>query len=271
MSSVKRIGRKVFRSTVGGLVASTRKLRKPALIIGATFLTAGLVSGGFAMGSAGGIGGFFQGVGQTLSQGGQAISGALGFGGAATGGASTVSLAGGSGATSMLSQQAGILQSMGVPSSIASATTGAATAARATGFLGTVGNALRSMGSSTVGQLAIAQGIMGGIQSFAQARETRRQERRHDEGVVWGAQRRGGEGEDFMPDIDVPTFAPPRGAPPTIDQFRAGQPQYAQASPENMAFRRPLIQQPTNVPGMLDFEDEDLFMPMTANQGIMYG
>lgn len=261
MSAVKRAGRKIYRNTVGRIPSS---IRKPLLIVGGTLLTAGLASGGFAaFKAASGPLGVFQATGQTMAAGAQAIAGSLGFGSGVTG--TVFANAGAGGATlgtGALAQTLGLAGPLIGPAAPA----GVATTA-GQGFLGVVGKSLSGLGGSTVGQMMLAQGVMGGIQSFAAGREARRQEKRHDQGTVWGAQRRGGGGENHMGDIELPRFADNTNMPPTVDQWRAAQPQYNQAQEERMAFRRPLIDRPSDVPGMLDPED-DFMLPM---QGIMYG
>jgi hypothetical protein len=129
------------------------------------------------------------------------------------------------------------------------------------------------MTKSTVGQMAIAQGIMGGIQSYAQAKETERQEKRYDSEYVWGTQRRGGDGSnviDFqLPEL--PTSGP--GRPPTPTEWRATQPQYAnveEEQPENLAFQNPLLPRRRTVPGM-NQTDSDLFLPVNTQSPILYG
>ena len=117
--------------------------------------------------------------------------------------------------------------------------------------------------------MAIAQGIMGGIQSYAAARSEEKKYKREGKDTIWGAQRRGGEGVNYMPDIDMPQFTGSPSAPPTPDEFRSRQPQYQQPV-QNLAFQNPLLQQQSNVPGLME-EDEEWFAPMTRPRGIMYG
>jgi hypothetical protein len=82
MSSIKRGVKKVFR----GVKKVVKKIGKPALIIGASFLTAGLVAGGFAAFSGvSTIGGFFGAVGNTIGVGFQATMGSLGLSGGVSG------------------------------------------------------------------------------------------------------------------------------------------------------------------------------------------
>lgn len=82
MSSIKRGVRKVFR----GAKRVVRKIAKPALAVGAIYLTAGLATGAFSAAQIGSsIGGFFKSVGATISNGASAIAGAFGKEGAVGG------------------------------------------------------------------------------------------------------------------------------------------------------------------------------------------
>ena len=292
MSRLKNGIRKVFR----GAKNVVKKVWKPALIVGATLLTGGLAAGGFAAFSgASGIGGFMGAVGSTMAAGAQAIAGSLGIGAGISGAAGsstaafgaaglsgatlgTGALAQGLGLATMTAGQASLANTMlAKPGGILSSAMGAggtAAAASTGGFLGTAMSALKGMAGSNVGQLAIAQGIMGGIQSYAAARETRRQEKRHDSEYVWGAQRRGGDGSNAIDDFqlpEMPTDGP--GRPPTPTEWRASDPQYANVEddePENLAFRNPLIPRRRTVPGM-GGSDSDLFMPVGNQNSILYG
>jgi hypothetical protein len=219
MSAIKRGVKKVFR----GVKKVLKKIPKPILIAGALLLTGGLAAGGFAafgaIGQATTLGGkmsaMFGAVGQTMAAGGQAIAGSLGIGSGITGTGATSAFAGATtkGATlgtGVLAQSLGLsagpagLQALSqVPAgagvlrpefapSFPSAAKAVETAAQTTGF---IGKAMESFnGMSAVGQMAVAQGIFGGMQSLAQSREARRQEKRQDSLGLFGARRRGGEG-----------------------------------------------------------------------------
>lgn len=288
MSKIKKGLKKVFK----GVKKVAKKIWKPVLIAGAVLLTGGLAAGGFAAFSGvSGVGGFMGAVGKTMAIGAKAIAGSLGM---QTG----WTLAGNTAANAAASTMVGTslkAASGTLGGSLVGA--GATSAAATSGIMGTVGAALKGLTGSTVGQLAIAQGIMGGLQSVAQSRETARQEKRYDTEYVWGVQRRGGDGTSVLPDNLLPDLLPQQGPnrPPTPVEWFSGQPQYAsrstdyapseaaraamategkkssdQQSPENMAFRRSLIRDNPNVPG-LD-EDDSWFMPMNVQQpGLLWG
>jgi len=223
MSGIKRGIKKVFR----GVKKVVKKIAKPALIIGATFLTSGLVVGGFdgftslmAAAKDGGaktIGSFFSAVGKTIGAGAQALGGSLGLtqglspemaeamGDKGLAGAGLFS---GSFAQNVLGLEgpqtiSGEISSRNLAGLGGSATSGYKSSAMAGlspysnetfakiasqagrgGFFGTITNAFNNM--SPVGQMMIAQGVMGSISSYAQARELRRQERREDARGVFG-------------------------------------------------------------------------------------
>lgn len=222
MSGIKRGIKKVFR----GVKKVVKKIAKPALIIGATFLTAGLATGGFtgftnlmAAASKGGaktIGSFFSAVGKTIGAGAQAIGGSLGIGSGVSPG-----LAGQMGIAPQTTLFSGTAaQALGFEGPAASVISGPSTQSLASlggsaasgyssasaipglsplsnaafaevtkqaaggGFLGTITNAFNNM--SPIGQMMIGQGIMGGISSYAQGREARRQERREEARGIFG-------------------------------------------------------------------------------------
>lgn len=161
MSFVKKAIKKVFKvvkKVVKKSISFVKRVVKSdwfkiAAIVALSFFTAGLATGGFAMGSAGGLTGFFQGVGATISQGFTTITGALGKAGSALKGMFT-----GAGASSGGTAAA---------SSAASATMGgtaAVDAAVAGGVLGDVGIGAAGIGTSGIASSAgLAAAEVGGL------------------------------------------------------------------------------------------------------------
>ena len=226
MSAIKRGVKKVFR----GVKRVIKKIPKEVWIAGAILLTGGLAAGGFAafgaVGSATGMAAktsaFFGAVGQTMAAGAQAIAGSIGVGSGITGTGMTSAFAGtaGQGATlgtGVLAQGLGLsagpaaaaplaspvttapasrvgemLSGIGIAPQAASSAAAAAAPQATGGFLGKAMGAFKGM--SDIGQMAVVQGIFGGMQSMAEAREMRRQEKRADSLGIFGAQRRGGGG-----------------------------------------------------------------------------
>lgn len=197
MSSIKKAVKKVFRPVKKVL----KKVAKPALIIGASLFTAGIISGGFAAFSSvsgattlgGKINAFMGAVGETIGKGASALTGGL------IGGPSSVS--------QLAEQQVSTLPGAG-----GTVTQG--------GFLSGVTKALGSFVSTDVGKMIVAQGVMNGIQSYAAGREARRQERRYDESAVFGVRRRGSGGEGGMQPSDYQlTGIEGAGPPPSAEQY----------------------------------------------------
>jgi len=179
MSSIKRGVRKVFR----GAKRVVRKIAKPALVVGAIYLTAGLATGFAPMAAGSGLPGFLSSVGTTIGNGAKALGGALGFGGA------TAPAVG-----------AGNLPASLQAATYASAATPAATAAaQSSGILSGVGGFLSKAGKAFTSlsdpvQTAILTGASNALQGAAARKEARRLERREDETGLFGARRRGGGG-----------------------------------------------------------------------------
>ena len=174
MSSIKRGVKKVFR----GAKRVVRKIAKPALIVGAIYLTAGLATGFAPVAAGSGLPGFLSSVGTTIGNGAKALGGALGFGGAAApeGFQTALRMASkvpfGSGAPAA-AESAGILSGVG-------------------GFLSKAGKAFTSLSDPV--QTAILTGASNALQGAAARKEARRLERREDETGLFGARRRGGGG-----------------------------------------------------------------------------
>jgi len=230
----KFIGRgikKVFK----GVKKVVKKIAKPALIIGATLMTAGLATGGFAAFQ--GVNtamGFLKAAGQTIVAGGQAIAGSLGIGSGITGTGFTAPFAGATtqGATlgtGVLAQNlglsagpaglqalqatpagAGVLKAGSAPAfpgatEVSSSSLSSLGGSAASGYSAGVGNSALKAGSKglfgklgsafaglgDLGQLAVIQGVMGGISSYMQGKEARRQEKRADEVGMFGVPMRG--------------------------------------------------------------------------------
>lgn len=280
MSTIKKGFKKLYR----GVKKVIKKIPKPVLIIGATLLTAGLATPGVfagigsSMASATGVmaktGAFFKGVGTALATGASTIGSALGFGGAA---GATGPMAGlGPLSNSAYATATGVSSTSlaGLGGGAANLWAAGGTALKSSGFMGTVMGALGNMTKGTVGQMMLAQGIMGGIQSYQQAREVERQEKRFDQEYVWGTQRRGGTGENVMETPDIPRLAAGGGVPTPQDwrartQSNMAVEQPANPAPENLAFRRPLLDRPERqVPGMIQ-EDDDWFNYTTAPQPLL--
>lgn len=196
--SIGRAFKKVFR----GVKKVVKKIAKPALIIGGTLMTAGLVTGGFAAFQ--GVTtatGFLKAAGQTMVAGAQSIAGSLGIGSGITGTGMTAPFAGVEGATlgsGVLAQSLGL--SAGPSADVL--TRGAKTlgpgpwstealkeAGATRGVFGKLGSAFAGLGD--LGQYAIIQGTLGGISSYMQNKEMRRQERRADEVGGFGTPSRG--------------------------------------------------------------------------------
>lgn len=218
--SIKKAFKKVFKP----IKKVMKKIAKPALMIGATLFTSGIVSGGFgafsSVGAAGSlgskIGAFMGAVGKTIGQGATALTGGLFGGGAQSGGATISDLA---------SQEGmGALQSSlnALPGAGGTVTQGGGGG----GFLGNVMGALKNFGSTDTGKMIIAQGIMGGIQSYAEGRERRRQEKRYDKQAVFGVRRRGSKGENpyQAPDLDLGTSQ--SGSVPSPNPYMPEVPNY---------------------------------------------
>lgn len=77
--------------------------------------------------------------------------------------------------------------------------TGGSALATSGGVLGKVGGALKGMAGSNVGQLMLAQGIMGGIQSYAQSEEAKKDRKRFMKSGVFGVARGEKYGQAFGP------------------------------------------------------------------------
>lgn len=199
----KSIGRgikKVFR----GAKKVVKKVAKPALIIGAVLMTAGLATGGFAaFSAASGPLGFLKAAGQTMLAGGQSIAGSLGIGSGLSGSlvAEGGAFAGMEGATlgsGVLSQSLGLssgpttdaltrgAERLG-PGPFSTETLKEAGAAK--GIFGKLGSSFAGLGD--LGQYAIIQGTLGGISSVMQGKEMRRQEKRADEVGMFGVPMKG--------------------------------------------------------------------------------
>lgn len=231
MSGIKRGVKKVFR----GVKKVIKKVAKPALIIGGTLLTAGLVTGGFAaFKGVTTMGGFFKATGQTLLLGGQSIAGSLGLTDGVTQELANdiglpnlkgADLFSGTAAQALgLEGPSNILAGRGPLSNeaFAAATnvsrdtlsglggyaaSGYSTAKKASGGLfRKVASAFG--GLSDMGQYAVINGIMGGIGGMMEERELRRQERREDRLGVFGTPRRGEGG--YTPEQIAQMFEPYR-------------------------------------------------------------
>lgn len=227
----KSIGRgfkKVFR----GVKKVIKKVAKPALIIGAVLMTAGLVTGGFAaFTAASGPLGFLKAAGQTMLAGGQSIAGSLGIGGGLSGSlvAEGGAFAGMEGATlgsGVLAQSLGFssgptadaltrgAEKLG-PGPFSTETLKEAGATK--GVFSKLGSAFAGLGD--LGQYAIIQGTLGGISSVMQGKAMRRQERREDAVGGFGTPSRGEGG--YTPEQIAQIFSgfelktPASGTPPS--------------------------------------------------------
>lgn len=216
MSSIKKAVKRVFRP----IKKIAKKIAKPALIIGATLFTAGIVSGGFtafsSVGAAGTLGGkinaFMGAVGETIGKGASALTGGLFGGGEAAAGAT--SAAGGVSKAGAAVGKAAFEESIyGTSLKVAAETTSG-------GFLQGALKALGNFAKTDAGKLVIAQGIMSGINAVAAGREARRKERRYDTSAVMGVQRRGSGGESSFDPSQYELTGPEGAGPmPSAEQY----------------------------------------------------
>lgn len=237
MSGVWKGVKKVFKKAV----KVVKKYWKPIVAVALGVFTAGIATAGFAAFSGvSSVGGFMAAAGKTMAIGAQATMGSLGITqGVTAGTASGVSglsagttlgtgkwatavkgAIGSGGGSSAATSAKGV---SGIPQAVqgAQAASSASQAAQGSSFLAKMGGSLKSFAGTDTGKLMIAQGIMGGISNYMESKEARRQERRHDEETIWGAQRRGGEGGSGL--LDMPEFGDPdtQGRrPPTPSEWR---------------------------------------------------
>lgn len=233
MSGVWKGVKKVFKKAVDVV----KKYWKPIVAVALGVFTAGVATAGFAaFGGVNTVGGFMAAAGKTMAIGAQATMGSLGLTqGVTAGTASGVSgLSAGTtlGTGKWATAVKGALGSSGgggaaegglaYTDKLAAASGGGSSVpAGGSAFLSKMGGALKGFAGTDTGKLMIAQGIMGGISNYMEAKEARRQERRHDEETIWGAQRRGGEGGSGL--LDMPEFGDPdtQGRrPPTPSEWR---------------------------------------------------
>lgn len=212
MSSIKKGIKKVFKS----VKKVAKKFAKPALIIAGTLFTAGVVSGGFSafQGLAGAgtitdkISGFMGAVGKTIAQGANTLTGGM-FGGGSGVDTTQKQLAGlDFSDPNYAAQKAAILASAGPEKR---------------GFLGNVLGAIGNFASTDTGKMVIAQGIMGGIQSYAAARQADQERRRFNKETVFGVQRQGSGGQSLL-SARLPELAGPNQQMPSNEQYMPGAP-----------------------------------------------
>lgn len=249
MSFVKKAVRKVFR----GAKKFVKKYGKYVAAAAGLFFTSGLAAGGFsAFQGVGDVGSFFGAVGKTMAVGAQAMGGSLGIGQGVSGSlsASTGVAEGTTLGTGALAQSFGA--SAGTAGAQAAGQAAAQTAAQSGGggFMGKVGNALQGMTSSPTGQYMLAQGIMGGIQSYMAGKKEDEERERYNKSTVWGGPRKGGQ-EEF--NVSLPQFGqnPPQQeqGDPNMKPFlpQNVQQPYMAARPQN----QPAPQQAPQRPGLL--------------------
>lgn len=99
------------------------------------------------------------------------------------------------------------------------------------GLLSTLGGAFKGMASTNTGQLMLAQGIMGGIQSYAQSEEAKKDRKRFMKSGVFGVARGEKYGQAFGPaDIEQAAASIPGTAAYDRSQQQPQQGQTANAT-----------------------------------------
>lgn len=213
MSFVKKAVKKVFRAVkkVGSFFkrALKNKWVQTALLVGASFFTAGLAAGGgwaafsssmsaaTAAGSSS-IGAFFSTVGSTIATGFSSVMSSVGslF---KAGGTSTIGGTAGTGAASLIPSTSQITAAINTTISAARLANASTLTKVATGF----GNLLTS---NSVGGTALRGAIVGGIQMYSKNKELEMEEEYRRSRTVWGGPAFGGSSEPSPGLIRRPVF-----------------------------------------------------------------